>query len=488
MEPKKMRCHISIIIENAGSLIGALVAFAISQVDDIVRNLSKLNHIEGKSYFIGMGIFILVVTLVLLWNLNRWYKTTIWLDNGMLIVEQNTLNKRKNTYTLQNISNIDMEQNLFERIIGTYKIKIDTNSAALAKKTDIKIVFSRQVALDFKKEIMSSMDKTETEVPIDENGEYDVVYSVRDILLNCFYTANIFSILFLVAGVVIFFVVMQTGESHYTISDFMRDAIGSFAAIVIAFISAAYSLVKGFFRYYDFKARRCGNKIQLTYGLLRKSMYTIPVEKVNGIKLVQPFFSRIFGRYQVEVINVGTGDEKNESSNILLSCTKEEVKQYMEILLPEYQEFIEQNITRQSPKYFLHKFEGLVYIIVFLAVGLSVFHYFVDTVPVWTELGAALGLVLVYGIGCVVSYFAGGYFIGENYLIISTGIFTKTCTMVRYEKIQHMDIKASIMTGYTKLKDTSIHILAALTSSTMSLPLLEDNIIEEIAGKMIETA
>jgi uncharacterized membrane protein YdbT with pleckstrin-like domain len=489
MEQNKMRCHISIVIENAGKLLGVLLAIAISQFDDIIKNISRLNKIEGKSYFIGFGVFVAVFIVVLLLNLNRWFRTTIWLENGTLIVEQNTLNKKKNTYTIKNISNIDMEQNLFERLLGTYKLKIDTNSSALANKTDIKIVFSKQRAIEFKKEIMSSMGQVDnTNLMDSEDEDFDVVYSTKEIILHCFYTANIFSVLFLIGGFVGFFVLMRYGDNNYTINDFLGDAVGGLVAISIAGVSAVYSLVKGFFSYYGFKAKRNGGRIHLSYGLFRKNIHTIPVDKINGIKLVQPFFSRFFGRYQVELINVGTGDEKNESANILLSCTKKEVKQYMAVLVPEFEDFIDKPIEKQSKKCFLHMTYELLLAVLGFVIGFSIFNYFCDILPLWVECLISGGFLLIFVLGYIVSYFAGGYYVGQEYLIVAKGIFTKTCFMIRYEKIQHIQIKESFISKVTKLNKSTIYILAALLNSVMELPLVEEDILEQIAKKMIEAS
>jgi putative membrane protein len=432
MEREKMRCHISIIIENAGSLLGVLLAFGVKLFDDMIENISNINRLEGKTYIIGFVLFIAVFLLVLLINLNRWYKTTIWIENGTLIVEQNTLNKKKNTYTIKNISNIDMEQNLFERMVGTYKIKIDTNSSALADKTDIKIVFSKQKAIVFKQEIMSSMGQWEEKSRVDdENVSFDVVCSVKDILLHCFFTVNIFSVIFLSGCFIGFFVAMSFADNSYTINDFISDALGGFAAITIAVVSAFYSLIKGFFKYYNFKARRRDNRIHLIYGSFRKNINTIPVDKINGIKLIQPFLSRIFGRYQVEVINIGTGDEKDESANILLSCTYKEVKKYMAVLLPEFENFIDKPIKKQSKKYFLHMAYDLVVIVLILITVFSVFNYFLDFLPIWVEGLIGSGLICLCILCYIFSYYASGYYIGQDYIIVANGIFTKTYSMIR---------------------------------------------------------
>lgn len=487
MEPKKMRCHISIVIENASRLLGVLLAIAVSQLDDIIRNISNLNKLGGKVYFIGLGVFILAVILVVLFNLNSWFKTTIWIENGTLVVERNTLNKKIKTYTINNISTIDMEQNLFERIIGTYKIKIDTNSSALADKTDIKIVFSKQKAIDFKKEVMSFMGEAEDKILMDSDDEdFDVVYSTKDIILHCFYTANIFSILFLIIGIVGFFVLMGYGDN--TISDILKAAVEGLAAILIALASAGYSLVKGFFSFYGFKAKRSGERIHLSYGLLKTNMHTIPVDKINGIKLIQPLFSRIFGRYQIEVINVGTGDEKNESSNILLSCTKKQVKQYMRVLVPEFEDFIDKPIQRQSKKYFIHMAYGLLSVLVGVIIGFSIFNYFIEILPIWVESLIGGGVLVIFIVGAFAIYYAGGYYVGEDYLIVAKGIFTKTYDMVRYEKIQSVQMREGLMSKVTNLKNSTIFILANKLNSVMPLPLVEEDILNQIAKRMLDAS
>ena len=63
--------------------------------------------------------------------------------------------------------------------------------------------------------------------------------------------------------------------------------LGSVTVIIFVFFSSLWDIAKGFIQYYDFKAKRQGNKIYLSYGLFKKVHYTIPVEKINAVKLTQ---------------------------------------------------------------------------------------------------------------------------------------------------------------------------------------------------------
>ena len=59
------------------------------------------------------------------------------------MIERNTWNKKKNTIGLKNISNVNTEQNLLEMLLGTCKVKLDTNSMSTSDKTDVKIIFEK---------------------------------------------------------------------------------------------------------------------------------------------------------------------------------------------------------------------------------------------------------------------------------------------------------------------------------------------------------
>ena len=50
------------------------------------------------------------------------------------------------------IANINIEQNIFERIISTCKVKIDTDSRSTADETDIEIVLKKDIANEMKEE------------------------------------------------------------------------------------------------------------------------------------------------------------------------------------------------------------------------------------------------------------------------------------------------------------------------------------------------
>ena len=88
-----------------------------------------------------IGTAILILDAI--YNLLVWRKTYISIQDGTIVLERNTINKKINTFGIKNIANINIEQNIFERIISTCKVKIDTDSRSTADETDIEIVLKK---------------------------------------------------------------------------------------------------------------------------------------------------------------------------------------------------------------------------------------------------------------------------------------------------------------------------------------------------------
>ena len=88
------------------------------------------------------------------------------------MIERNTWNKKKNTIGLKNISNVNTEQNLLEMLLGTCKVKLDTNSMSTSDKTDVKIILKKAEAEQFRLYVMKLMQGQE--------GGFEEKYSKED--------------------------------------------------------------------------------------------------------------------------------------------------------------------------------------------------------------------------------------------------------------------------------------------------------------------
>ncbi|MFR3391756.1 MAG: PH domain-containing protein [[Clostridium] scindens] len=86
--------------------------------------------------------------------------------------------------------------------------------------------------------------------------------------------------------------------------------LASILVMATVFMSALWDIIKGFVKYYDFKVKRIEDRLYIRYGFLKKVNYTIPVDKINALKLTQSLLGRMSHRYMAEIVNVGMGDDE----------------------------------------------------------------------------------------------------------------------------------------------------------------------------------
>lgn len=169
MEKKiRFRNHISIVLEQLGAVSWVLFVLLLTNVDDVVRFLEDGNSEEVNMTVLIAGVVLFgSVVLTCMYQLVLWSKTYISICGNSIVIERNTLHKKKNTIGIKNISNVNTEQNLLEMLLGTCKVKLDTNSMSTADQTDVKIVLKKADAEQLKGYIMKLMRQCKGEKGMD---------------------------------------------------------------------------------------------------------------------------------------------------------------------------------------------------------------------------------------------------------------------------------------------------------------------------------
>lgn len=219
MTNNKMRCHFSIIIEKTAGIFIFCIILALSDLDSILDILTspdfQLADLKEMLPFL-LGFFGCLL-LIFGYHFLVWRKTFIYIDGDSFVVERNTLNRKKSTFSISSIANINLERNAFELLLGTYRLKLDTDSLSTADSTDVSIVLSAQKAHALKKELLTLMKKDD---PADLNeisdpaksdctAETSVSYaSLKEVLSHCFFnlsTRLLFLTLIVIIGIPLLF-------------------------------------------------------------------------------------------------------------------------------------------------------------------------------------------------------------------------------------------------------------------------------------------
>lgn len=503
---ERFRNHISIVAEQLGRGLWFVGAVAVGGVVQNVREaaqLAQLGREAGGAVLQGLLVALVFLVILVAWQILVWARTFISIDGTTLVIERNTLNRKVNTIGIGNISNVNTEQNLFEMLVGTCKIKIDTNSLSTADSTDVKIVLKKREAEAFCARItriMEEMAGGQSMAPQEEPGmepgretlsSADVLEGTKGASLGAMLVHGFYQASFISVGIVLLCLVgagvtaadsLSQGNLGKSIAEMLLGA----AVVLLIFVSAVWDLIKGFIQYYDFKVMRREDKLYISYGLLKKVRYTIPVDKINALKITQSIQGRLTGRWMAEIINVGMGDDQEDrKSFLLLYDKKEQNAQRIRELLPEFAGAMEGEPER-SPR----RVWGIWAIGLLVWAGALLVCAF-GAAEFWPQyqrwiFGAA---VLVSGWTLLMQVFAyrtAGMCEEGDFLILSQGYLGRRSLAIRFGKIQYLRLKQNALARRWKMAKGQVYLLAGSGDRSHKIPYFREEISRQLKEGILD--
>lgn len=518
----KFRNHPSYIIEKIGAFWSGLFIFLavsiFSDYNDWADMMHEMNGSGGNSDRLWMlyaiaAIFVgILIQLFFHWN--RWRKTWITVDESSLTICRNTINRNIDTIGIKNISNVNIERNILEMVLGTSKVKIDTDSRSTADQTDVVIFLKKEKAEALRVHLLSAVnthsapETSSEESTAAENGaatippvddSYDVFYSTKNVLSHCLFSSSMFSILVCLAGILaliglIIYTVIAPGQSVTATIARIMEFMSTIVVIATTFCAIVYATIKDFFIYYHFRGRRRGDTIQLAFGLFKQRSYEIPVNRIHSIIINRPLLSRLFKRCYVNLVCVGVGDEKEENVRLLLSIQEKYVAEALHRLLPEFDAYFQQQqetLQLRPPKriWFRHLFggvkllmiEALAFIIAFVFFSINVTSIFITLY--WI---CSIAVLLFYFFGCYLGYRADSVTMQKDFVSITYGIFTVQTNFVQYDKIQYIELMEKISDRVLHMEHGVLYILASTLQSMIAIPSFSKDELDKLVELYLE--
>ena len=442
MFSKPSRNHITIILEQIGAAGFILITGVFSLVFDFVvgsgRGFSSFlsRVLTNENRLPVTCVAVLLATAVVVWLFFRWSKTYFYIQDEYLVVEKNTLMHRVSRVPLDSISTVNVERNVFERVVGTAKVKLDINSAATANKTDFTFVLSHEKAQAFEKELVNTKAQSRQVSAEQERRlvcSFTAGQAVRDVLLGqppaqlVLFLFSILSALFSVGN--------GNDTSRILTASFIF--LSWFAGIVMQFSSA-----------YGFRMERDENSFFISSGLLKKKQYSFDKNKVNALIISRPVFARICGFYRAEVAVIGLGNDKNETPRICLLVRKAELDRILAECAPD---FICKAEAERSVK------AGLVASLCFYLSPGAVAAVVSAFVSPWLSVAV---VVFAVALG-IAGYKSKTLAADDSVFSYSRGIFSKTTCCFKFGSIQTAQLCNNVLLNRFGVGKIRISILAA---------------------------
>lgn len=242
-------------------------------------------------------------------------------------------------------------------------------------------------------------------------------------------------------------------------------AVIALAAFVALFIAWLLSIVGMLLKYANFTVVRKEKEIVISRGLIEKQQITIPLQRIQAIKIKESLIRQPFGLAAVTIVSAGGNVLEEDKSAILFPIiSKKIINQRLGEFIPDYAP--EDDLNR-LPKRALRRYILRASWPVLAVVPLSILF------PPWGYLSAVL--IPFYWIIGYFSYRDAGWKISGSKIIMSSRFIGRTTAVIQRRRMQVFEVSRSYFQRRKQL--VSIH------TSTKSSVLMEKFSVADVEEK-----
>ncbi len=425
----------------------------------------------------------------------RYLRLRYWITPRELVIQSGVINRQDRSIPLERVQNVQIEQPLLPRLVGTARVKIETAGSsgtegvleyvALAEAQRI-----RRVIRTYQRRHVPAGEEMPDEAAAEgarakgaaagarvETDEADLTEAepeplfalpLRRVLLagafrfSLLYLALVFSVLQYVPDAEDRFIRwIERGEWQWlaeaaAASPWLAVALSVVAAALLGWLTG---IALNLNRYYGFRIWLEDGKLQRRHGLLTLSQGTIPLKKVQALILRTNPLMRLFGFYRLELQTMGLDVQERGHQVAVPFAKKDEVvalaQHIRPFALPEaFRPVSRLTIRRAFVRYAL-----------LLAALVAPLAYFLWP-PLWWSLLAAPLLF----VPAVLRYRSLGYAMGADSFFARAGVIQHHVWVLPADKHQVFYTQATLFQRRLGLRSLSVDTAGAASFSYPEVP------------------
>ena len=307
-------------------------------------------------------LFILIAALVFTFvsGILKWWTFRYWFEDSELRVQYGLFVKKKRYIPFDRIQSLNYKEGIFHRMFGLVQVTVET-AGNKDRKPEAQLTAITRIAADQIEQEMNYAKLGERieaqESEIIKKSEADIIHkmSPKDLIVLATTSGG--------AGVVIFGVFAAISQfAEYIPFEWIYDEFSHLAKYSIALVAALVfigvlgawiiSIALTLLNYFDFTVIKENDRLVITRGLLEKKRITIPLNRVQAIKIVENPLRQPFGLATVQVESAGGSFSEEKDKKIVLFplISKKAAIEPLTALFPQFQFELEQEQMICSPK------------------------------------------------------------------------------------------------------------------------------------------
>ncbi len=479
------RLHpVSAIISSVKALKSMILPVAII----IISNGFNFSFNFRSEYFFEtvllFGVWGVAAVLALVGGIVKWRTFVYWFEDGELRVKYGLFVKKKRYIPFERIQSLNYHEGIFHRIFGLVKVQVET-AGNKGGKPEAELTAIRKNAADVieqemrraKMQVAKHLDEEQS--PEQQVGEITApaIYhmSMRDLLVLATTSGGIGVVLSGLAAIVSQFSdIIPYDEVFHELADFAK--VGAFlVAVMVMFVLIVawlVSVVITLVNYYDYTVRIEDEKLMITKGLLEKKRITLPLNRIQAIRIVENPLRQVFGFATVVVESAGGNGENGRDKKIALFplIKKQDCLQTLVQLFPEmnWQPEFTRAPKRARPFFYRIDFFWLVPII-----GACSYYFY----PYGLLSLLLIPLSILLGVW---QHRTAGYMIDGKQLAMQYRIFSRITLFMEKKRIQSMESSQTYFQKRKQVMSIKATVMSGMSGMTGNVPSLEQRDAETI--------
>lgn len=411
------------VLENGGRVV---FFAAVGIVSSSGGNLPPLSVVAG--------IVVLAAGLVTVWQTAYVQRFSYEVTEDTFDIASGVLSRREREIPYERVQNVDISENVLQRLLGLAQVRIET---AGGSGTEARLRYVTRAEAGRLQELLGERKRRaagETDSGVEDDAsraaiEAETLFTLSDRELGILGVVSADLRLLGLASVVLSGFAPQVAAQLQPGPDLVSLA-GPLLALVGLVGLWLFSAVTAVFRYYGFELRRRADELRYERGLLQRYSGTIPVDKIQTLRLRENVLARALGYAGLVIETAGYGPGQEAGSQSAVPLAKREralalAREVEPVGAIEFERPPRRARTRYAVRYAL------------AVAGLTAVLWTLDTVTGWLPLWyLAAGLLLAVPAAAHLAWRHRGYHVGEDYFVTRNGFWRRETVVVPYDRVQ----------------------------------------------------
>lgn len=433
---------------------------------------------EGReSLMISLIVAFVVILITFISGLLSWLRYTYKLENDEIRIEYGIFTRKKRYIPFERIQSIDLTEGILQQLFGLVKVQIETAGSSGDEEAEAVLSAITKAEAKLIQEYVAAAKTGGSETASQQVAKLIFKITTPELLLLSLTSGGIgvvISALFALLSQFDDFIPFKKifgGYEDWAVHNLFLIASLVFAGFFLAWLIA---LVMTMLKYAHFTVVQTEKDLVISQGLVEKKQITIPLNRIQAIRISENPIRQLLGYGTVYVESAGGSIENKDGANVILLPIMK-VKELSALIGPYLPEYHFTASFTPVPKRALRRYIVRSWFIPVPIAAAAIFFF-----KIWGLF--SLLLIGIFTFWAILKYKTAGWSLDGQQLTLRFQTTNRTTVFMKKDKIQSLEIRESYFQRNKELGTIEAYVKSGLGGAGGTVVDMEKSEVEKIFG------